>query len=52
MIVPVLKDIHIGTFESAIYSRVMVYLNKVCKGIKEDDENMLQTDMEIFNGEN
>lgn len=52
MVVPVLKDIRIGAFESTIYSRVMIYLNKVCKGIKEDDENMLQTDMEIFNGEN
>lgn len=52
MIVPVLKDIRIGAFESTIYSRVMVYLNKVCNGIKEDDENMLQTDMVIFNSEN
>lgn len=52
MVVPVLKDIRIGAFESTIYSRVMIYLNEVCKGIKEDDENMLQTDMVIFNSEN
>lgn len=51
MIVPVLKDIRIGAFESTIYSRVMVYLNKVCKGIKGDDEQILQTDMVIFNEE-
>ena len=50
-IVPVLKDIRIGAFESTIYSRVMIYLNKVCKGLKEDDEQILQTDMVIFNEE-
>ena len=52
MVVPVLKDIRIGAFESTIYSKVIFYLNKVCKGIKEDDENILQTDMVIFNSEN
>ena len=49
IVVPVLKDIRIGAFESTIYSRVMVYLNQVCKGIKEDDETVLQTEMVIFN---
>lgn len=51
IIVPVLKDIRIGAFESTIYSRVMVYLNKVCEEIKEGDEQILQTDMVIFNEE-
>lgn len=51
MVVPVLKDIRVGAFESTIYSKAMIYLNEVCKGIKEDNENMLQTDMVIFNSE-
>lgn len=51
MVVPILKDICIGSFESTIYPRVMVYLNQICSGIKEDDETILQTEMVIFNEE-
>lgn len=51
IVIPVIEDIRIGAFESTVYSRAMLYLNKVCKGIKEDDENAIQTDMVIFNSE-
>lgn len=49
LIVPVLKDIRIGSYSSSVYARIMIYLNTVCKGILQDDENVLQTDMTIFN---
>lgn len=38
MTMPVLQDIRVGKFESSIYPDAMFYINKICKGIKENDE--------------
>ena len=38
MTMPVLKDIRVGKLESSIYPEAMFYINRICKGIKENDE--------------
>ena len=38
MTMPVLQDIRVGKFESSIYPEAMFYINKICKGIKDNDE--------------
>lgn len=48
IVVPVIKDIQIGRYHSETYNNVILHLNNVCKGIKEDDPNILTTDMTIF----
>ena len=40
MTMPVLQDIRVGKFESSIYPDAMFYINKICKGIQENDESV------------
>lgn len=40
MTMPVLLDIRVGKFESSIYPDAMFYINRICKGIKENDESV------------
>lgn len=38
MTMPVLQDIRVGKFEPSIYPDAMLYINKICKEIKENHE--------------
>lgn len=49
MVMPVLKNIKLGNFDPAIYSEAMFYLNKVCKGIQEDNKDILVNENVYFN---
>lgn len=38
MTMPVLQDIRVGKFEPSIYPDAMLYINKICREIKENHE--------------
>lgn len=48
MMMPVVKNIKLGGFEPAIYSEAMLYLNQVCKGIREDNKEILVNENVYF----
>lgn len=43
MVAPEEKELRIGTFESSSHPWAMVYLNLICRGIKENDESVEAT---------
>lgn len=49
MVMPIMKDIKLGKFDPAVYSEAMLYLNKVCKGIREDNRDILVNENTYFN---
>ena len=48
-LIPIIKEIRLGSHTTCIYNQAQLYMNKVCKGIQEDDQEILKTDFKIFN---
>ena len=42
------KNVQIGSYVAENYARAMLYFNKICKGIRELDLNIMNTEMIIF----
>lgn len=49
MVMPIMKNIKLGKFDPAVYSEAMFHLNKVCKGIREDNRDILVNEDIYFN---
>lgn len=46
--VPVIKQIRIGSYTFDSYARAMIYLNKLCIGIRNDDPEYLESETKYF----
>ena len=45
---PVIKQIRIGSYTFSAYTKAMVYLNKLCIGIRNDDPEYLESETKYF----
>lgn len=46
--VPIIKQIRIGSYTFDSYTKAMIYLNKLCIGIKNDDPEYLESETKYF----